>query len=100
MCLLANNLKKGYTVTNLIKQERLVFSMSNGAHPFGRKKKFEVTIHPDYCTGCGYCARFCVMECISQRADGIYQINPDMCIGCRACRANCPYDAVTVVDNR
>ena len=74
--------------------------MTDSAHPFGRKKRADVFIEPDYCTGCGYCTMFCIMACINQRPDGVYEIAQETCIGCRACKVNCPFDAITVVEKR
>lgn len=74
--------------------------MSDHAHPFGRKKRADVFIHPDLCTGCGYCPGFCIMSCITQRPDGIYEIDQELCIGCRACKVNCPFGAISAVEKR
>ncbi|MBE6940340.1 MAG: ferredoxin [Ruminococcaceae bacterium] len=74
--------------------------MYDSAHPFGRKKRADVTIIPDLCTGCGYCPQFCIMDCIIQRPDGLYEIVQEDCIGCRACKVNCPFDAITAVEKR
>lgn len=66
-------------------------------HPFGRKARQLAQIHPDYCTGCGWCAMFCVVKCIHQQPDGVYQVDAQRCIGCRSCKVNCFYDAVTML---
>lgn len=71
--------------------------MSDSAHPFGRKARALAVIDPVKCTGCGYCAMFCIMNCIPQREDGFYEVDPELCIGCRSCKVNCPYDAVTIL---
>ena len=42
--------------------------MSDQYRPFGRKKRQLAEIDPEMCTGCGYCAMFCVMACIHQQA--------------------------------
>ena len=47
------------------------------AHPFGRKAVQLAVIDPVSCTGCGWCAKFCVMKCIFQRPDGIYEVRQD-----------------------
>ena len=67
------------------------------AHPFGRKAVQLAVIDPVSCTGCGWCAKFCVMKCIFQRPDGIYEVRQDDCIGCRSCKVNCFYGAVTML---
>lgn len=74
--------------------------MSDSAHPFGRKARALAVIDPVSCTGCGYCAMFCVMSCIPQREDGFYTVDPELCIGCRSCMVNCPYGAVTMLPPR
>ena len=42
---------------------------------FGRKPLKFSTISEVSCTGCGWCAKFCPMECIKLRADGFYAVN-------------------------
>lgn len=64
--------------------------------PFGRKARATAQIDPDKCTGCGYCAMFCLMECIELQPDGLYAVN-DRCVGCRACKVNCFNDAITMI---
>lgn len=64
--------------------------------PFGRKALEVALIDPDRCTGCGYCAMFCVMHCIEVQPDGLYKVTEE-CIGCRSCRVNCFSDAITMI---
>ena len=71
--------------------------MSDSAHPFGRKARALAVIDPVSCTGCGYCAMFCSMDCIPQREDGFYEVDPEPGIGCRSCKVNCPFDAVSIL---
>jgi MinD superfamily P-loop ATPase len=71
--------------------------MSDQYRPFGRKKRQLAEIDPEMCTGCGYCAMFCVMACIHQQENGIWEVDKDHCIGCRSCKVNCPYGAVTML---
>ena len=70
--------------------------MEDYAHPFGKKKRPMAYIDPISCTGCGWCAMFCVVECIEMQPDGLYTVDPSHCIGCRSCMVNCFYDAVTM----
>ncbi len=70
--------------------------MYDPAHPFGKKKHQLARIDPVSCTGCGWCAMFCVMKCIPQRPDGFYEVDVSRCIGCRSCKVNCFYGAVTM----
>lgn len=71
--------------------------MAEIVHPFGRKARTIAVIEEDYCTGCGWCAMFCVMHCIDLRPDGIYQVDAEHCIGCRSCKVNCFSEAVRLV---
>ncbi len=70
--------------------------MGDIVHPFGKKKHEHVEIDPLWCLACGYCSIFCVMHCIHQRPDGMYEVDQEQCIGCRSCRVNCYFDAVRV----
>ena len=54
-------------------------------------------IDPVSCTGCGWCAMFCPVECMFQRPDGFYDLDVERCIGCRSCKVNCFYDAITMI---
>ncbi len=74
--------------------------MADTVHPFGRKARQLAWIDPVRCTGCGYCAMFCVMKCIPLQPDGLYAVDQDKCIGCRSCMVNCPWEAVTMYDPR
>ena len=71
--------------------------MAEIIHPFGRKARSLAVIDPDKCTGCGYCAMFCVVKCIYQQPDGLYWVDPERCIGCRSCKVNCFNEAVTIL---
>ena len=71
--------------------------MEDCAHPFGIKKHLLAVIDPVSCTGCGWCAMFCVVNCIELRGDGFYEVDPVRCIGCRGCLGNCFYGAVKMV---
>lgn len=57
------------------------------AHPFGRKAVQLAVIDPVSCTGCGWCAKFCVMKCIFQRPDGIYEVRQDDASAAAAARS-------------
>ena len=70
--------------------------MEDHAHPFGIKKHALARIDTINCTGCGWCAMFCVTECIHLREDGFYEVDAEHCIGCRSCFVNCFSDAVSL----
>ena len=71
--------------------------MSDQYRLFSRKARPLSFIDHDLCIGCGYCARFCVTNCISQQPDGFWTADQDHCIGCRACKANCFMGAISMV---
>lgn len=71
--------------------------MTDPAHPFGRKLRARAIIDPIWCIGCGWCAMFCVMDCIALQSDGFYRVDGERCIGCRACKVNCFMGAVTML---
>ena len=64
------------------------------------EKKMDAVIDPVSCTGCGWCAMFCPVECMFQRPDGFYDLDVERCIGCRSCRVNCFYDAITMIQRQ
>ena len=53
-------------------------------------------INPDFCKGCGKCARNCPVNAISGKVKNPYHIDPTVCIKCGACKENCAFDAVYV----
>ncbi len=64
---------------------------------FGRKPLKYSNISEVSCTGCGWCAKFCPMECIKLRTDGFYAVNEMQCIGCGKCKRNCFWNAIEIV---
>ncbi len=64
---------------------------------FRRKPLQYAKISDVSCTGCGWCAKFCPMECIKMRPDGFYTVNEAHCIGCGKCKKNCFWDAVEII---
>lgn len=71
--------------------------MEDYAHPFGVKKHPLAIIDPVRCTGCGWCAMLCVVNCIELQPDGLYTVDQERCIGCKSCYVNCFNEAVTIV---
>ena len=53
-------------------------------------------INPDFCKGCGKCARNCPVNAISGKVKNPYHIDPTVCIKCGSCRENCAFDAIYV----
>ena len=53
-------------------------------------------INPDFCKGCGKCARNCAVNAISGKVKNPYHIDPTVCIKCGSCRENCAFDAIYV----
>ena len=53
-------------------------------------------INPDFCKGCGKCARNCPVNAISGKVKTPYHIDPSVCIKCGACRENCAFDAIYI----
>lgn len=53
-------------------------------------------INPEYCKGCGKCAKNCPVGAITGVRKEAYKINTDLCIKCEACKDNCAFDAVYV----
>ena len=45
-------------------------SLPDNYYLFGRKPLQYAVIDPVSCTGCGWCAMFCPVECMFQRPDG------------------------------
>ena len=67
------------------------------AHPFGKKRYDRAIIDQVRCTGCGYCAMFCVMDCLLLQPDGFYTVDLARCIGGRSGKVNCPFEAVIIL---
>jgi len=53
--------------------------------------------HPEQCTGCGACVKYCKEDALSV-INGVIVLNDERCIRCGACVHTCPYGVITAED--
>ena len=65
---------------------------------WGRYPDVRRSFIPVHCMQCEdpLCIKFCPLDAITQKRDGIIEIDKDRCNGCGVCAAICPYGALYI----
>ena len=92
----------GKTAPNPVLSTLRYFRDEYEAHIFDQKcpagvckSLIEFTIRPEFCKGCGLCARQCPQKAIQGELKKTYHIDQAACIKCGICLDNCKFEAVT-----
>ena len=61
------------------------------------RSKIRPVIDREKCIKCGMCWIFCPDMAYGHREDGYFDWNPDYCKGCGICARECPKDAISMI---
>lgn len=102
--------RTGYVVCK--KEHNILAHPRDGTHPYeyyrlryvewewGKYPEVRRAFIPIHCIQCDnpICERFCPLDAIIKRGDGIIMIDTDRCNGCGVCVHVCPYGALYITD--
>ncbi len=71
---------------------------SSKAYRTGDWRSFRPVLNKDRCIQCGLCWIFCPDMAYAQDGEGYYESNPEYCKGCGVCAKECPTNAIGMVE--